>query len=201
MPEIAAGRFRAFTIIELLVVVGIIAVLAGITLPALGQARLAARTARAHADLQQMTLAIEVYRNRYNVLPPSRTNCMTDDFYPMPHELLDYRCTDTLLRDVFASDHTYRYHAPGWGFVNESPKNYKIYVPAEFPDDTGVDVYYDKDSSPVKCTVWSVGPAGPKDKVDVLGLHYPVPPRNWYPANPDGIIVHYYYNDCWQSSP
>ena len=192
---------RAFTVIELLVVIGVIAALGSMLLPALGKARLAARVSRAHGELRQMTLAIEMYHDRFHLFPPARTNCMTDDFYPMPHELLDYDCTDQLPDDVFDPGDTYRYHAPGWGFVNESPRNYKIYVPQGFPSDWGIDVYHDQDSSPVKCAVWSVGPSGPKDKGDVLALHYPVPPRNWYPTEPDGIIVHYYWKECWHSSP
>lgn len=201
MRRFASVGAGAFTIVELLVVLGVISLLTGLLVPALGEARLAARVTRAHGELRQVTIALEMYRNESNVFPPARTNCMTDDFYPMPRELVDAGCIDELPKDVFDPGRTYRYHAPGWGFVNESPKNYKIYVPADFPDDTGGDVYYDERSSPVKCAVWSAGPMGPKDKSDMLSLHYPMPPRHWYPNKRDGIIVHYYWKGSWCSSP
>src|SRR3989344_4828161 len=59
-------RQGGFTLIELLVVIAIIAVLAAVVLVALGNARTRARDARRVSDLNNVSLALEVYLDTTN---------------------------------------------------------------------------------------------------------------------------------------
>lgn len=109
---------KAFTLIELLIVVAIIAILAAIAVPNFLEAQTRSKVARTQSDMRTMATAAESYHvdnNRYP-LPVAVMNTTFDIVYPMPtpmhnayaHNFLPQTVTtpiayiSTILTDVFA---------------------------------------------------------------------------------------------------
>ena len=73
-PNHRATRHSGFTLIELLVVIAIIAVLIALLLPAVQQAREAARRTQCKNNMMQIGLALNNYMMAHEVLPPGTQN-------------------------------------------------------------------------------------------------------------------------------
>ena len=67
---------RAFTLVEMLVVIAIIAILAGILIPVVGRAKTKTKVAAARVEMAGLETAIKSYKNDYNRWPiPKKHKC------------------------------------------------------------------------------------------------------------------------------
>lgn len=195
---------HGFTLIELLVVISVIALLIGILLPVLGQARLNAKIVAVNAELRDIALALEAYSmDNEEHFPPTRVDCMLGDhFYQLPEELVETGYlfkpgSDTFMaagiEDRFNKGFTYKYRSVGTLIYNRTvtiENGAYLWVPDGFPDyeqEKG-DNYYDPRESPVSWALYSQGPQFDLDKMKEL--NYPVPKNTWYePKTRRGVIA------------
>jgi prepilin-type processing-associated H-X9-DG protein/prepilin-type N-terminal cleavage/methylation domain-containing protein len=117
-------RRSAFTLVELLVVIGIIAVLMSLLLPALGRANDGAKTIKCAANLSGMTKAAEMYKNQYRIYVPGRLETLQgtgqyglgdggDQYRPRWYELLGAQVGQ------FASKNPKPFEDDSWTISNE----------------------------------------------------------------------------------
>jgi prepilin-type processing-associated H-X9-DG protein len=100
LVELPAASWRkrvAFTLVELLVVIGIIAVLIGVLLPVLGRARASAQSIACASNLRQLGLAITMYSSDKKGFLPYPTTSLGE-------QSLWYNAVDPYLRAVANAD-------------------------------------------------------------------------------------------------
>src|SRR5439155_17864709 len=110
MPHTGRNPSRAFTLVELLVVIGIIAVLIGVLLPALNKARQAAQTAACLSNVRQMVTASTLFAGDHRGYMQT---CSSDAPSGAMHDMIVmqdnsrrkflYRQDNNLLMDVYSA--------------------------------------------------------------------------------------------------
>jgi len=195
---------RAFTLVELTVVVAIIGLLMAILLPVTGRARLQAKVLTVNAELRDIGLALEAYSfDNEGKYPPVRVDCMLGGhFYQLPYELTDAGYLpkpppDTFLsagiEDRFSRGYTYKYRSVGTLIYNRTTvveEGACLWVPDGFPDNEQEQgqSYSDPKESPLSWVLYSEGPGF--DLEHMKEMNYPVPCKTWYsPRTRKGVIV------------
>ena len=194
-----------FTLVELLVVISIIAILAGLLLPAMARAKEKARVTKVHVELYGVGLALEMYSDdNAGKLPPVRVNCNSDlssHWCQFPVELAEQRYLPksdrpgmaACMEDIFNPGHTYKYAAPGPQILNDSPGgNFRVWAPDDFPQcsNTNGQYYSNPAEAPVRWVVWSLGPKPESDKTQ--DSHAPMTGRSWYRhTGESGVIARF----------
>ncbi|MCG6155035.1 DUF1559 domain-containing protein [Rubinisphaera margarita] len=113
---------RGFTLIELLVVIAIIAILVALLLPAVQQAREAARRTQCKNNLKQLGLALHNYHDVHSVFPPGGLQVTSyrigwaARIFPFLEEGAMYDEMNSLSPDALVTSTPYRYtSAPHYG--------------------------------------------------------------------------------------
>src|SRR5687768_16267178 len=95
-PTMCGAKRGAFTLVELLVVIGIIAVLVRVLLPTLGRAREQAKSTQCLSNMRQLGLAFVMYANDNKGLLPASARGSNG----VPEDWIHFRLTDNLDRSA-----------------------------------------------------------------------------------------------------
>src|SRR2546428_12527942 len=102
MTRYSRRRGRAFTLIELLIVIVIISILAGLLFPAFRGVQAQARRAQAKNDLTQIVTAVNAYYTEYGKYPLAASDGSADTVFASPtnYNLFDVLRATGLGRDT-----------------------------------------------------------------------------------------------------
>lgn len=139
-------KLKAFTLVELLVVIGIIALLISILLPALGRAREAANTVKCLSNLRQVGMASMLFANEHkgwmqpvtsdttNTGSPNYIAIRSRDAY---RQKWSYRPDNNLLMDVYSALLPYLGGKSGTLFETDPTGKSKVF---QCPSDRALEV-------------------------------------------------------------
>ena len=159
---------KAFTLIELLIVVAIIAILAAIAVPNFLEAQVRSKVSRAKADMRSTSLAIETYLLDYNTIPPDG-NDINNWPYPQANKTPAFERPGMLLDGKLNANNynSYCFRLFGiWKFFT-TPIAYMSSVPPDPFSSSGVPLSYETWvgiagtpwlNKPVFCVTTSWGP-------------------------------------------
>jgi len=197
---------KAFTLIELLTVIGIAAVLAAILIPSLATAKERSKIIVVNAELANIGLALEAYAmQNKGVYPPTRADCNEDTrkhWWALPRELAEQHylpdgkqglAVFSAIEDKFNRGCTYKYVAVGKRLdYSGSPATQFLMIPQGFPKSIPNPYRYVRYSDPAKSPVtWCLFSLGPRfDENDSVKDGFPVDTKFWFsPHKKRGIIM------------
>jgi general secretion pathway protein G len=121
--------FAAFTLIELLVVVAVIAILAGITMAAMGGVQEKAARDRARAEIAAIANAIEQFRNINDTYPPEGATNLYTAIAPF-FETQNSQVSSNALVDPFGNPYQYSTNRPNM----RNPASFDLWSPGKNPE-------------------------------------------------------------------
>jgi general secretion pathway protein G len=138
------SRRGAFTLIELLVVVAVIAILAGITLAALGGVNERAARSRARSEIAAIANALETYRSQHGSYPSNLVTShggttvttlpyatISNWYAPPPGSLQQENTERAYLTDPYGNAYTYLFPQPVRNFAS-----FDLFSRGKTPDQT-----------------------------------------------------------------
>ncbi|MFH0794067.1 MAG: prepilin-type N-terminal cleavage/methylation domain-containing protein [bacterium] len=167
----------AFTLIELLIVVAIIAILAAIAVPNFLEAQIRSKVSRVKADMRSVATGLEAYVVDHNDYPSASLAKVMGRFNARLYQLT----TPTAYLTTVPKD-PFRHQEVGTGFLDEEPtfeysdRETAVFGPppplnfALWPNRAAWDAYYRN-----TITRWELRSPGPDRKTDYEQLGVPLP--------------------------